>query len=47
MECMKVELPGNHNYREYNGVPLKPVAMANVLPVEFVQKNVQQERFQR
>ena len=25
MECMKVELPGNHNYREYNGVPLKPV----------------------
>ena len=26
MECMKVELPGNHNYREYNGVPLKPVA---------------------
>lgn len=23
MECMKVELPGNHNYREYNGVPLK------------------------
>lgn len=23
MECMKVELPGNHNYREYNGVPFK------------------------
>lgn len=22
----KVELPGSHNYREYNGVPLKPVA---------------------
>ena len=22
----KVEFPGNHNYREYNGVPLKPVA---------------------
>ena len=22
----EVELPGNHNYREYNGVPLKPVA---------------------
>ena len=47
MECMKVELPGNHNYREYNGVPLKPVVNANVLPVEFVQKNVQQERFQK
>ena len=26
MEYMKVELPGNHNYREYNGVSLKPVA---------------------
>lgn len=22
----RVELPGNHNYREYNGVPLKPMA---------------------
>ena len=23
---MKLKLPGNHNYREYHGVPLKPVA---------------------
>lgn len=47
MECMKVELPGNHNYREYNGVPLKPVANGKCTSCGICAKNVQQERFQK
>ena len=48
MECMKVELPGNHNYREYNGVPLKPVVNGKCTSCGICAKrNVQQERFQK